>query len=395
MVSNIKKLKINEKDFQKILKDDKDLNLSMEANDKSLVVDFSLLDYPNSFHSTYAYKIEGYDKEWRTLRNNQLTIGRLPYGDYKVKVKAKGRKETWSRQVLDLPLTVLRPFYLTWQFILLAGLAMIGIGFVLFKLRLKQLENRNLELEKVIEERTKKLSQTSKELASLNKTKDQFFAIIAHDLRGLVLSFRNVSKKVDFLQRKGRKEEVKDMLLNIDKAADNLSNLLDNLLNWALVEKGVFPYHPELFNLERLVIENIKLFTQLSRIKGIHLNYDVHETLNLYADKNSISTILRNLISNAMKYSREGDVVIIKAYKKEGEIQIEVVDTGEGIALNKLEHIFKLDSKKTKRGTMGEEGTGLGLVLCKELTELNNGDIKIESEEGKGTRVFVGLPLAG
>ena len=96
-----------------------------------------------------------------------------------------------------------------------------------------------------------------------------------------------------------------------------------------------------------------------------------------------------------MKYSREGDVVIIKAYKKEGEIQIEVVDTGEGIALNKLEHIFKLDSKKTKRGTMGEEGTGLGLVLCKELTELNNGDIKIECEEGKGTRVFVGLPLAG
>ena len=134
---------------------------------------------------------------------------------------------------------------------------------------------------------------------------------------------------------------------------------------------------------------------RLSRIKGVQLNYEVHETLNVHADKNAISTIIRNLISNAIKYSSEGDEVLIKAFEKDGKIQIKIIDTGEGIASNKLDQIFNLDSKKTKQGTMGEHGTGLGLVLCKELAQLNKGDIKIESKEGKGTSVLVGLPLTG
>jgi len=379
----------------------------METDDKSFEFDFFLLDYANSFQSTYAYKIEGYDQKWTNLSTNQLRINRLPYGDYILKVKAKGSKETWSNQVLELPINVLRPFYLTWQFILVGLIALLALGYMIIQWRLKILENRNLELERVVAERTKELeqnskelaqnaevlAQNSKELADLNQTKDQFFAIIAHDMRGLVLSFKNVSQKVGFLRRKGREKEVDVFLKNIDKSADNLSNLLDNLLNWALVEKGVFPYHPELFNLERVVMENIKLFTELSRIKDIPLSYEVHETLNVYADKNAVSTIIRNLMNNAIKYSSPGAAVIIKAHQVDGKIQIEIKDTGEGIESEALEKIFQLDTQKTKQGTLGEKGTGLGLVLCKELVMLNKGDINIKSEEGKGTSVFVGLPM--
>jgi len=388
LISNLKRLKINEKDFQKIpITDNQAMGLTMETDDKSLVVDFGLLDYANSFQSTYAYKIEGYDEDWINLPKNQLTINRLPYGDYQLKVKAKGSQETWTNQILELPIAVLRPFYLTWQFLLLGVLAMIGLTYGITRWRLRQLENRNLELEKVVAERTK-------ELADLNQTKDQLFAIIGHDMRGLVMYFKDISKKINFLQQQGRKEDVSGFLQDIDNAADNLSHLLDNLLNWALVERSIFPYRPEEFNLERLVIENASLFTQLSRIKNIQLNYDVHKTLNIHADRNAVSTVIRNLISNAIKFCSEGDQVTVEAYKKDGEIQIRIIDTGEGIASNKLEDIFKLDSKKTERGTMGERGTGLGLVLCKELTQLNNGNIKIESEEGKGTCVILRFPLA-
>ena len=396
IVSDLKKVKIDEMNYQDIPVINNNVSqLTLQPNDRSLKIKFGLLDYEKNFNSSFVYKIEGYDKNWFDLSSNELTIGRLPYGEYRLKVKAKGANETWSKKVLDIPLTVATPFYLTWQFLLSLGLALIGLSYGVFRYRLNTLEKRNLALEQVVAERTKELAKNSEELAELNQTKDQFFAIIAHDMRGLVSSFKDISKKINFLQRKGRKEEVDDFLQSIDKAADNLSNLLDNLLNWALVEKGVFPYHPELFNLEKVVIENIKLFTQLSRIKGVSLQYNVHETINIYADKNAVSTIIRNLISNAMKYSYEEDEIIINALKKDEKIQIQIIDSGEGIASNQLERIFRLDSKKTTQGTMGEHGTGLGLVLCKELAQLNNGDIKIESEEGEGTRVYVNLPLTG
>ena len=165
-------------------------------------------------------------------------------------------------------------------------------------------------------------------------------------------------------------------------------------MKWALVERGVFPYNPELLNFERLVIENVSLFTQLSQIKGVQLNYEVDKTLNIHADRNAVATIIRNLISNALKFSSEGDEVMVRAFQENGKIQVQIIDTGVGISPNKLEHIFTLDSKKTKEGTIGEQGTGLGLMLCKELTQLNKGDIKIESKEGKGTCVIIDFPLA-
>ncbi len=361
--------------------------IQFQSSIKAIAFEFSLLDYYNSFQSKFAYQIENYDDNWNYLDQNRLTINKLPYGNYTLKVKAQGKNGVWTNQILDIPLYILKPFYLKWQFIVLSILALLASIYGGFRWRIKQLERSNLVLENTVAERTK-------ELANLNQVKDEFFAIIAHDMRGLVLSFKNISQKISFLQRKGRDKEVKNFLESIDKSADSLSNLLDNLLNWALVEKGVFPHHPESFNLEKLVIENVKLFHQLSKIKEVKLSYDVHETLNIYADRNAVLTIIRNLISNAIKFSSAGDEVFIKAFKKSGEVQIQIEDSGVGIPSEKLDGIFNLDSKKTNRGTIGEKGTGLGLLLCKELISLNNGAISINSEEGKGTKVAIDFPSA-
>ncbi len=387
LVTAYKKLGVGEVNFKTVKAFKKtEKEIVFQATDKAVALEFCLLDYSNSFQSKYAYKIKGYDDTWNYMKSNRLIINRLPYGNYTLQVKAQGSYGTWSEQVLTFPLYVVKPFYLTWTFLGLVTLSLVGLIYGVFRWRIIQLKKQNVALESIVEERTK-------ELADLNKTKDQFFAIIAHDMRGLVLSFKNISQKVGFLQRKGRDQEVKIFLESVDKSAESLSNLLDNLLNWALVEKGVFPHHPELFNLERIVIENIKLFTQMSRIKEIELSYDVPETLNLFADKNAISTIIRNLINNAIKFSTAGDKVIIEAFKNASQIQIQIKDTGIGIAEGKLKDIFELDSKKTHRGTVGEKGTGLGLMLCKELVALNQGEIRIESGEGKGTKVYLEFPL--
>ena len=238
----------------------------------------------------------------------------------------------------------------------------------------------------------RKSKQTALSLEKANRVKDQFFSIIAHDLRAPMTSFQNITQKVNFLNRKGRQEDVKALLSTVDKNADKLNNLLNNLLNWALVEQGVFPYEPENVNLQETVSEITHLFEETAQIKNIKIQQDISKNFNLYADKNAVSSILRNLINNAIKFSEEGDIITIKAVENNSQIQINVIDTGLGISAQKLSTIFDLKTKKSALGTLGEKGSGLGLVLCKELVEMNKGNIKIESEEGKGAMIQVALP---
>ena len=356
-----------------------------DPTDKAVALDFCLFDYYNSFQSKYAYQIEGYEDNWNYLNRNKLVINRIPYGNYNLKVKAQGRNGIWANQVLNIPLYVLKPFYLRWPFIVLGLLLLAALIYLIIKWRINNLRKINTVLENTVAKRTK-------ELANLNQVKDQFFAIIAHDLRGHVISFKNTSKKVEYLKRKGQEDEIENYLRLIDDSADNLSNLLDNLLNWALVEKGIFPYHPEVINLKDIVEENIALFQPLSQIKEVDLQNKTPTNLNLFADKDAVLTILRNLINNAIKYSDSGDEITIQAFREKDRTLIHIKDTGIGISTTKLKNIFDLNHKNNKHGTKGEKGSGFGLSLCKRLIELNKGNIQVKSKQGKGTIVMVEFP---
>lgn len=230
-------------------------------------------------------------------------------------------------------------------------------------------------------------------LAQVNATKNQFFSIIAHDLRGPVVAFQNLSKKINYLNKKGNEGDVNKMLHQVDLAAKNLNVLLDNLLSWSLVQENAFPYQPTFVNLKELSTEIYQLYLPLAKSKGIKLKQHIFADFIVNADRNSLSTIIRNLISNAIKFSNAGDEVRIIAKKSKDKIELRIEDTGIGIPPDIQTKLFFLNEEKLSEGTKGEKGTGLGLVLCKNFVDLNKGEIFVKSQLGKGTLFSISLPI--
>ncbi|WP_258101781.1 tetratricopeptide repeat-containing sensor histidine kinase [Marinoscillum pacificum] len=239
----------------------------------------------------------------------------------------------------------------------------------------------------------KQKSRTSQELERLNQTKDKFFSIISHDLRGPVSSFMGISRMIKFLVEAKETDQLLEIADDIDDSVERLSALLDNLLNWAMQQQGHFPNVPEKVSLNDMADEIVKTLKNMAQGKLIDLKADISESIDLWVDRNTTMTILRNLVSNALKFTPETGAVMIQAYSKHDRAIIKIKDTGVGISQDKLENLFKLQDKKSTYGTAGEKGLGLGLQLVYEFIEMNQGRIDVSSEEGKGTTFEISLPL--
>lgn len=231
------------------------------------------------------------------------------------------------------------------------------------------------------------------ELERLNQTKDKFFSIISHDLRGPVSSFMGISRMIKYMVQAKQTDQLLEIADDIDESVDRLSALLDNLLNWAMQQQGHFPNVPEKVNLEELSEDLVRTLHTMAKGKQINLYHEMSATIHLWVDRNTTMTILRNLVNNALKFTPEGGKVLISAKESRGMAEIRVSDTGVGIPQEKIDKLFQLEDKKSTYGTSGEKGLGLGLQLVYEFIELNSGEIRVESEEGKGTTFVVRLPL--
>ncbi|MEM6831907.1 MAG: tetratricopeptide repeat-containing sensor histidine kinase, partial [Bacteroidota bacterium] len=242
----------------------------------------------------------------------------------------------------------------------------------------------------------KQLEEQKNSLLVLNQTKDKFFSIISHDLRGPVNSLSGLLNVTRHFVTNGKENQLLDMVDKMDYSIDRLVKLLDNLLNWALQQRGHFPYFPEKITLKFVLMEVIDMFKDMAVSKNISLSCEMDESIELYTDKNATSTILRNLISNAIKFTPDGGKVAIHSQTDAANnvALITVKDDGVGIPKEKLENLFKLNEKISTRGTSGERGVGLGLQLVVEFVELNKGKIDVDSETDKGTTFTVSLPLS-
>ena len=237
------------------------------------------------------------------------------------------------------------------------------------------------------------LEEKNQQLVELNKTKDRFFSIIGHDIRSPIVALEGVGEQMDFYLKKNKTDKLQNLSKKISSTAKNLTSLLDNLLNWALLQQGVIPYHPDRISLNEAVDRTIDMFKMNAGVKEIEVMNGLSEELFVKADESSLNTILRNLISNAIKFTKKGGQINVNAQVVGSHIKVHVKDSGIGITQEKLSRIFDLNTKSNK-GTDGERGTGLGLVLCKELAELNKGRIEVESQEDKGSDFFVTFPIA-
>lgn len=229
-----------------------------------------------------------------------------------------------------------------------------------------------------IKEKTEKLNE-------LNRTKDQLFSVIAHDLRRPSLAFRGISKKINYLLKEKEFDNLKKLCNSLEQSAFSLSNLIDNLLNWALSQKKALQINPSEFDPSKPILNTFKLYQPLAEDKSITFKLNIEPNLNISLDLQHFMTICRNLIDNAYKFTSPGGIISISTSTENNNFNVLISDTGVGMTKDKIEHFFELSSLNSTKGTGNELGSGLGLMLVKELVALNNGIITLNSEIGKGT----------
>jgi signal transduction histidine kinase len=236
------------------------------------------------------------------------------------------------------------------------------------------------------------LEKSEKILKELNLTKDKFFSIVAHDLRSPIANIMQVTELLCHKYDDMTDSKKRAFLSELQTTTEGLYNLLETLLQWSQSQQGIVKFNPENIDISEVAEKNIKVFNHLAKTKKIKIVSSGAKNVYAYADLNMIDTICRNLISNAIKFSPEGETIIVKISEKDWVVNISVIDNGIGMSDEVLLNLFSLDKKGSVIGTAGEKGTGLGLIICKEFIELHGGNISAESIPGRGSILRVTLP---
>ena len=289
-----------------------------------------------------------------------------------------------------LELNALRDSHQRTQIIMLVGAA-VALGLLVCALvvfiryreqKKKQLGEKNGELE-----------TANAQLTEINATKDKFFSIIAHDLRNPIGSFRNVVELLHDDYNSFDEEERMEFLGMLKKSSEQVFELLENLLEWSRSQRGTIKFNPTQIDISAIAQLCVDLLTLTAEKKSIKLINSVPKSKFIYADAKLVTTIIRNLMSNSVKFTREGgEIEAGYSEHEDGEVEFFVRDTGVGMDAERVASLFQIDKSKSTNGTNGEVGTGLGLILCKEFVEMHGGKIWVESEVGIGSKFIFTLP---
>lgn len=260
-------------------------------------------------------------------------------------------------------------------------------------IELKKSKDTILEQNKELSNLVNQLSKSNEELNKLNASKDKFFSIIAHDLKGPVGNLNSFLNFMTDQSDKISKEEFQKDLILLQSSSKKIKDLLENLLTWSRSQRGDIQYNPDNFDLQRLIQSNMLLFESSVNNKKISLLNKVQSGIAGYFDYEMIKTVFRNLISNAIKYTNTNGSITISSREVDTFIEITIEDTGTGMNYSMSQNLFRIDVKHfSTDGTNGEKGTGLGLILCKEFIDKHGGKIWVESEEGKGSKFKFTIP---
>jgi PAS domain S-box-containing protein len=236
------------------------------------------------------------------------------------------------------------------------------------------------------------LKQSEEKLKELNSTKDKFFSIIAHDLRNPLGSFKGMTELLSDSYDDFDEEERLTFLRAMKVSAENIYKLLENLLEWSRSQRGNIILDNQDLDLNLLVKNNIIFLKQIADNKKIKLINNINESIIVNADANLINTIIRNLISNAIKFTTENGSVSLSSNSDEKMTIVSIHDTGIGMSDDTINKLFRIDQNISLLGTSNEKGTGLGLILCKEFVEKHGGKIWVESKEGVGSTFSFSIP---
>jgi signal transduction histidine kinase len=258
-----------------------------------------------------------------------------------------------------------------------------------------ELRSLNESLETLVKKRTTELDARNTELQIINAEKDKLFSIIAHDLKSPFNALLGFSELLVEGAGNLSPEKIGNMARRIHQSADDLYKLLENLLNWSFVQRGLTEFTPVLHDLSETVNETLSLYSLPVEKKQITVHNYVRSGTWVTADARMLQVILRNLVSNAIKFSyRNGEITIKAGEKSMRELEISVKDEGIGMPENIRNSLFRIGPESTRKGTDREPGTGLGLLLCKDYVERQGGSIRLDSAEDRGTTFYFTIPRA-
>jgi signal transduction histidine kinase len=396
--TNLGKTYMESKDFEKAFESfQTSLDLSREVN--------SLPDLRENYHylSQYYDRQGKYKEALHYFRLYASTIDSINSQEAMIRIKemesiahAKGLQQEIELLRKDNEINKLNATRLKNTIFFLSAVSLMALlVFVIYfqKNRLKRETTRLLEENnKQLEKANQQLQHSEKHLQELNSTKDKFFSIIGHDLRNPLNALLGFSELISGNSREYTSEEIQRYSKIINEAAKNIHLLIENLLEWSRSQSGNIDYLPEKINLSGVVTEIFKVFDIHADKKGVGLVSEIPDEIIVMADRNLLSTILRNLINNAVKFTPGGGQVSICCEQQDKELVISVADTGVGMSEEQVENLFRLDSNVAMPGTSEEKGTGLGLILCKEFVDMHGGSIWASSKPREGSTFSFTLP---
>jgi signal transduction histidine kinase len=391
---------------------------------------FVALNYNATLKNQYAYKLQGYDKDWNYIGNkHEVTYTSLPAGNYIFRVIASNNDGLWNTQGVTLQLRIIPPFWERWWF---RGAIMLWVLFLIYiyyshrllkekktnKLlenkvaqRTEQLSEKNNLLmiqtkhlneansilkvrQQLIEEQSEELKSQRDELKEVNEVKDMLFSVVAHDLKNPFSTVLGLSDLLKLKYNDYSDKQRMEIISSVYNSLKVINDLIISLLEWSRSQMGNLNPQFDIHNLSELLLKNIQLANVNAQVKNIKIINGVHENEFLVKmDVDLINAVIRNLISNAIKFTPIDGIISISCVRNTDKVIVKIRDNGVGITKDILPKLFLKSNFETTYGTNNEKGSGLGLKICQDFVKLHNGEIWVESEEGKGSEFCFSLPV--
>lgn len=382
--------------------------IKLEHDNNHFSISFLAVNPSNSAALSYKHILEGFDKDWVDSNlSNEATYSNLSSGKYRFKVRAILDNQIMESNETYIDIIIKPAWWMTSVFKVIVSLILLLLPITLIYRRIRNDKKQQIMLEKIVKERTREilkineqlksqaysLSHKNSQLNNLNETKDKLLSIISHDLRS---PFNALLGYNDYLIENYfsiSDDEKLSMLLDLNSTTKQTFFLIENLLNWAKIQTYNINYEPTKLDIKSFMIEKTDLYSKIANAKKINFTHYYPENISAIADLNILETVVRNLITNSIKFTPIGGHITLSAQSVSDDVVISVKDNGIGMTPNQIHTLFSESHIHTNYGTEGEKGTGIGLKICKEFVEKNKGKIWVESQEGAGSVFNFTIPL--
>ena len=412
--------------------------VTIHWNQSTITFEYVALSLESSYKNRYKCLLEGFDKKWQDHGNERkATYTNLNPGTYIFKVIGANKDGIWNYKGASVTLIILPPWWKTWWFILLLSMFIIGaiIGFIFYRTYSIQMQNiqleelvvirtndlieansglieRNEEIKQqrdyleeynneVLRQNTKILNQQeqiveqNRKLSELNSTKDKLFSIIAHDLKNPVNAIIGFSDLIINRLETLTPDKINTFLTHINSSSHTLMDLLMNLLDWARSQTNTIQFSPEVIPSNKIIYKIINQLELQFKNKNIALETELNHTHLIWVDLYMIETVIRNIVSNCIKYTPNNGLINIQTLSDNQTTKIIITDTGVGMTNEQADNLFNVVKNRSTPGTNNEKGTGLGLLICKEFISKNNGIIEVLSTINVGSVFTLTFPANG